>query len=240
MDIQTGILITSDNIKIAYNHFKNGFKTVVILAHGWFMSKDSNAFKSISEDFAKSYDVICFDFRGHCKSSGFYTFGAKETRDLKAVINYAKEQYDKIYLIGFSLGSLVSINYCAKNVGVDKLIAVSAPVMFEKIENNVFSPNAFIPTLKKFELKRWCSIRFNLPFMKKPKPIKLVRKIGIPVFFIAGECDPIIESWHNEKLFNVAKDPKRELVIKHGKHAEDLYLEQKEVFMNACCEWLEG
>lgn len=240
MKISNGILITTDDIKIAYNHFNTGHKEVVILAHGWFMSKDSKAFLKMSEDFSKYYDVICFDFRGHCKSSGLYTFGARETKDLSAVVDYAKKQYDKVYLIGFSLGSLISINYCAKNSDVDKLIVVSAPVSFEKIENNVFSPNAFIPTLKKFELKRWLSIRFNSPFLKKPKPIKQVRKIEIPVFFIAGESDPIIKCWHNKKLFSVAKNPKRELIIEKGKHAEDLYLEKSEIFMNACLKWLES
>lgn len=240
MNVSTGKLITSDNIKIAYNHYKNGHKKVLVIAHGWFMGKDSKAFKLICEDFSKFYDVVCFDFRGHCKSSGFYTFGAEETKDLSCVVDYAKSQYDEIYLIGFSLGSLISINYCAKNKSVDKLIAVSSPVMFEKIENNVFSPNAFIPTLKKFELVRWLSIRFVSPFMKKPKPIKLVRKLGIPVFFIAGENDPIIKCWHNKKLFSVAKSPKKELIISKGKHAEDLYLEHKELFLKKCIDWLES
>lgn len=240
MNISNGILITSDDVKIAYNHIKTGHKEVVIIAHGWFMSKDSKAFLKMCEDFSEKYDVICFDFRGHCKSSGFYTFGAKETSDLSAVVKYAKEQYEKIYLIGFSLGSLISINYCAKNKDIDKLIVVSSPVLFEKIENNVFSPNAFVPTLKKFEFKRWFSIRFKSPFLKKPKPIKLVRKISIPIFFIAGENDPIIKSWHNKKLFSVAKSPKKEMVIKNGKHAEDLYLECKDIFMSACLNWLES
>jgi alpha-beta hydrolase superfamily lysophospholipase len=240
MIIESGILKTSDNIKIAYNHFQSGHDTVLIIAHGWFMSKDSKAFKQMSEEFSSYFDVICFDFRGHSKSSGFYTFGAEETNDLSSVVNFAKKNYNKIYLLGFSLGSLISINYCAKNSDIDKLIAVSAPVLFEKIENNVFSPNAFIPTLKKFELLRWLSIRFKSPFMKKPKPIKLIRKIKCPIFLIAGEKDPIIKTWHNKKLYNVAKEPKSELIINNGRHAEDLFLEQKDIFMPACINWLNS
>ena len=240
MNICSGILTTSDNIKIAYNHISCGHDSILVIAHGWFMSKDSAAFREMSNDFSKNFDVICFDFRGHSKSSGFYTFGARETADLSAVIDYAKQKYNKIYIIGFSLGSLISVNYCAKNSDVDKLILVSAPVLFDKIENNVFSPKAFIPTIKKFELKRWFSIRFLSPFLSKPKPVKLIRKINIPTLFIAGEFDPIIKLWHNDRLYKIAKCIKKKIVIPKGKHAEDLYLEQKEFFLKSCIEWLEN
>ncbi len=231
-------LITSDNINIACNHFINGYKKVLIIAHGWFMSKNSKAFLQMSKDFCKFYDVISFDFRGHCESSGLYTFGAEETKDLEAVVDYASEIYNEIYLIGFSLGSLISINYCANSEKITKLIVVSAPVNFQKIENNIFSPNAFIPTLKKLELKRWFSIRFKLPFAKKPEPVKIVNKINIPIFFIAGEKDPIIRQWHNSALYTLANNPKKILVFKNGKHAEDIYLENKDIFIKNCVDWL--
>jgi len=238
MEYTSGVVRTKDNVNIAFNHYEHGCDTVLVIAHGWFMGKDSNAFLQICEDFSKFYDVISFDFRGHCKSSGLYTFGANETNDLEAVVNYAKIKYGKIYLMGFSLGSLVSINYCSSNDCINKLIVVSAPVSFDKIENNVFSPNAFIPTFKKFELKRWTSIRFKLPFAKKPEPVKLVKNINIPIYFIAGENDPIIKCWHNHELFENANNPKKELVVKNGKHAEDIYLENKELFTDTCMHWL--
>ena len=230
-------LITEDNIKIACNYFKNGHDRVLIIAHGWFMSKDAKAFMLMSEDFCKYFDVITFDFRGHCSSSGEYTFGAKETRDLKVVVDFAHKNYQKVFLIGFSLGSLISIDYCAKYKDIDKLIVVSAPIDFKFIENNFWSPNAVIPTFRKFELKRWFSIRCRLPFSRKPSPIRLVKKIKIPTYFIAGENDPIIKSWHNEKLFQHANYPKAEFVYKNGKHAEDIYLENRQNFINNCVDW---
>lgn len=240
-NLKSGFLVTDDDVKIAYNHISKGRDTVLVIAHGWFMSKDSWAFLKIAESFAKYYDVITFDFRGHCKSSGKYTFGYKETKDLSAVVDYAKQNYRKVYLMGFSLGSLISIDYCAKrNNNVDKLVLVSAPTDFKKIENNVFSPNAFIPTLKKFEFKRWTSIRFSSPFKNKPVPIDLVGKISVPIFFIGGEKDPIIRIWHNHELFEHANGAKKELVIERGKHAEDIYLENEDLFVNTCIDWLNG
>ena len=117
---------------------------------------------------------------------------------------------------------------------------VSAPTDFKKIENNVFSPNAFIPTLKKFEFKRWTSIQFTHPFKRKPVPIEQIGKVSMPVLLIGGTNDPIIRIWHNRELFNKANEPKKELIINGGKHAEDIYLENKEIFVNSCIEWLSG
>lgn len=239
-NINTGFVTTEDNIKIAYNHYLSGHNTVLIVAHGWFMSKDSLAFKAIAKSFENNFDVITFDFRGHFKSNGLYSFGHNETKDLSAIVDYAKTRYKQIYLMGFSLGSLISIDYCANNDNIEKLILVSAPTDFKKIENNVFSPNAFIPTLKKFEFKRWTSIQFTHPFKRKPVPIEQIGEVSIPVLLIGGTNDPIIRIWHNRELFHKANEPKKELIINGGKHAEDIYLENKEIFVNSCIEWLRG
>lgn len=237
---EEGYVFTSDGVKIAYNSYKTGKNTVLIIAPGWFMSKDSHAFIQISNSFCKNYDVINFDFRGHCKSGGRYTFGRDEIWDLSAIVDFARKTYKNIYLMGFSLGALISLNYCASNNNIDKLIAVSAPTDFWKIENNVFSPNAFIPTLKKFEFKRWTSIRFKSPFYNKIKPIDVVDKIvSTPIYFIAGENDPIIKPWHNHLLFKKAIVPKKEILVFRGKHAEDIYLENKDFFVETCLKWLD-
>lgn len=240
-EVLEGHVQTSDNVSIAYDVYKASHDEVVILAHGWFMTKNSNAFSQMAEDFSKYYDVIVLDFRGHGKSSGKYTFGSKEVEDIKPIINYAKQNYKKVYLIGFSLGSLISVDYCSKNNNVDKLILVSAPTDFDKIENNVFSPNAFVPTLRKFEYKRWTSIRFSLSSLKrnKIKPINEIKNIKIPTLFIAGENDPIIYKWHNSMLYDASiTENKQAILIKKGKHAEDLYLEAPQTFIDTCVNWL--
>lgn len=233
-------LKTSDNIKIAINHFENGFKNVVILAPGWFMTKDSKVFSSLSDILGKNLDVISFDFRGHGKSKGFYTFSAKEERDLESVINYAKDKYEKIYLIGFSLGGAISALYCGKNDVVNKLILVSSPSEFGKIENRFYSPHAFIPTLKKFELRRWLSVRPSLIMHKKEKPIDFIEKIKCPILFIGGRLDPTVYFWHIEELYKKAKCEKKLKVFDDGLHAEDLFLDFKEEFIEEINTFFRG
>ena len=90
-------LKTKDKINIGVNYYKNNFNEVLIVAPGWCMTKDSDAFVKISERFSEYFDILTLDFRGHGKSSGFYTFSAKEIIDLDAVVQFAKSQnYQKI------------------------------------------------------------------------------------------------------------------------------------------------
>jgi len=234
------ILRTSDNTRIAVNHLKTGHNSVIIIAPGWFMTKDCREFLKISEEFSKCFDVIAMDFRGHGKSSGFYTFTAKETLDLKTVVNYAKKQYEKIYLAGFSLGGSLCLIHSAIEQDVNKVIVVSAPRSFKEIENRMWKKEAWLPTLKKFELSRWCSIRPSLIPEEKIKPIDIIEKIQTPTLFIAGEKDPTVYPWHTESLYKKATCPKQYELFENCYHAEDLFLQNQERFISTCSQFLQS
>ena len=228
---------TQDNVQIALNNYCNDKDEVVIIAPGWCMTKDSKAFKQISEMFVPKFDVITFDFRGHGKSGGFYTFSAKENLDLQAVLDFAKN-YKKIYLVGFSLGGAVVLIEAANNKRIHKVIAVSAPCDFDKIENFMWKKEAWGETFKKFELERFLSIRPGLIMHKKIRPIDVVDKIEVPTLFIAGKKDPTVYSWHTKQLCDKAICPKAFKLFENGFHAEDLYLHFKDEFSRICLEWL--
>ncbi len=230
---------TKDNINIAINYYRNNHDEVVIVAPGWCMTKDSEAFCKISEMFAKFYDVISFDFRGHGKSGGFYTFTSKEIMDMDCVVRFArKNNYKKIYLAGFSLGAAISIIYASKSRFIDKVIAVSAPADFDKIENEMWKKEAWGETFKKFELERFASIRPYPIFLKKIKPIDVMNKIKAPTLFVAGENDPTVHPWHTKELYEKAVCPKKYKEYKNGCHAEDLFLHFEEDFSKLCLEFL--
>lgn len=89
--------------------------------------------------------------------------------------------------MGFSLGAAQVLIHGAKYNDVDKIIAVSAPSDFDKIENQIWRKEAFIPTFKKFELKRWVSIRPSFIIHKKIKPIDNIKEIKVPTLFYCGE-----------------------------------------------------
>lgn len=232
-------LETKDKIDIAINYYQNGHEEVVIVAPGWCMTKDSDAFCQISEMFAGYFDVISFDFRGHGKSGGMYTFSAKELMDMDSVVRFArKNKYKKIYLAGFSLGAAVAIIYASKSIFIDKVIAVSAPTDFDKIENQMWKKEAWGETFKKFELERFASIRpYPVP-LEKTKPIDVADKIKVPTLFVAGEKDPTVHTWHTKELYEKATCKKAYKEYPNGCHAEDLFLHFKEDFSKLCLDWL--
>ena len=232
-------LTTKDKIDIAINYYSNGQDKVVVIAPGWCMTKDSDAFCKISEMFAKYFDVISFDFRGHGKSGGMYTFSAKELVDMDTVIRFArKNNYKNIYLIGFSLGAAIALIYASKSRFIDKVIAVSAPTDFNKIENQMWKKEAWGETFNKFELNRFLSIRPYPILLKKTKPIDIVDKIKAPTLFIAGEKDPTVHPWHTKELYDKAICSKKYKEYKNGCHAEDLFLHFKDDFSKLCIDWL--
>lgn len=231
-------LQTPDNVKIAINHHKKGNEEVLIIAHGWFMTKDSSYFTDMANVFSEDFDIISMDFRGHGKSSGFYTFTSKEPMDLKAVVDYAKNQYKKIYLIGFSLGGALALIHSAIEKNVDKVIAVSAPHSFIKIENQMWRKEAWWHSFRKFEFIRWITVRPSLIIGKKIRPIDIVSKIEVPTLFIAGEKDVTVHAWHSKSLYRLAKCKKHFELFEGCCHAEDLFFQKRGKFINTCKKWL--
>lgn len=238
IDKQEIYLKTSDGIKIAFNHYRTGHDEVLVIAHGWFMTKDSKFFFDMSNVLSKSFDVITLDFRGHGKSSGFYTFTSKEPLDLKVVVDYAKKQYKKVYLLGFSLGGALVLIHSANEKNVDRIIAVSPPYSFRKIENEMWRKEAWLGYFRKFELKRFFLVRPCPIIQKKIRPIDIVDKIEAPTLFIAGDTDPIIHAWHTKSLFDKATCKKHFELFKNCNHAEDLFLQDRDKFLSLCKQWL--
>lgn len=237
--MQEIILKTKDGIKTAVNYYNNGKEKAIIIAPGWFMTKDSKYFKEISEVFAENFDVITIDFRGHGKSSGFYTFTRKEENDLNTVTDFAKNRYKTVYGAGFSLGAAVLINVAAERPGdISKIIAVSAPSCFEKIENNIWKKEAWLMTVQKYEPARWFSIRPSLPFGKKTRPIDTVDKLKCPALFIAGDKDPTVSPKHTKALYDKAVCKKRYELFENCCHAEDLFIQDRKKFVRVCTDWL--
>lgn len=234
------ILITSDKTEIAINEFKTGHEEVLIIAPGWFMCKDSKPFNNMSLDFSKYFDVITINFRGHCRSSGHFTFTSKEYDDLNTVINYARKTYKKIYVAGFSLGSATAVITQEKYKNADKIILVSPPDDFDTIENHVWKKEAYIPTLQKCELKTWLNIRPGQFWLEKTKPVDVIEKISpTPILIIAGTKDPTIYVKHSQNLFKKAKEPKNIIIFGDSIHAEDIYLKNPQRFISICSKWLK-
>ena len=77
---------TSDHIKIAVHHYRSNHSSLIIIAHGFYNSKDALLLKDLAGELTSKYDVIMFDFRGHGKSGGLFHWTSREYLDLLAVL----------------------------------------------------------------------------------------------------------------------------------------------------------
>lgn len=235
----SGKLPTSDGQRIAFHHYKNGHDCLVIVAHGFYNSKDSELIQELIKSLLDTYDVFAFDFRGHGKSSGLFTWSAKEPEDLKAVLKYLAGKYKKCGLIGFSYGGAISIIALAQARGVDSLVCVSSPSDQSKIdyhfwqldwENDVWY-NLILPNGRRNK-----GIRPGPFWLKKIKPIDALPSLEIPVMFIHGDKDWVIKPWHSEKMRAAAKNGELK-IIPGGKHAEFLMRRHADELVTAIKNW---
>lgn len=186
------------------------------------------------------YDVIIFDFRGHGKSSGLYTWSVKEHLDLDAVIDYAKTQgYEHTGILAFSLGAAVAINEAAARNDIDSMVLVSCPSRFENINYYFWEPGMFSDLKDNVECK-WegKGARCASIFIKKEAPIDSVRLINkTALFFIQGDSDWVVKCGHAKRLYEAAPTKKRIEIIKGGLHAERLLQFHYDIMRKMILDW---
>lgn len=235
----SGYFVTSDKHKVYYDQYKSNHKKVVIIAHGFFNSKQAILLKQLGESLRNEYDVILFDFRGHGQSEGFFYWTAKEYLDLLGIVEFARESYDKIGLIGFSLGAATGIIAASKTMSINSIISISAPVEFAKIDYRFWEFDVKNDLLYNLfgEGKYGKGVRPGPFWHKKEKPLEIVKRIKTPIFYIHGDADWIIRHWHSEELYKNTAAFKRLSIIKNGPHAEHLFREHKDEMLRLIREW---
>lgn len=229
---------TIDGVQISCDLYqKAGRDTVVVICPGFFQSKDTPTFQRLAGVLADSRDVLAMDFRGHGRSSGLYTFSAKECIDLEAVLDWARQRYQRIGILGFSLGAAIAINTLSKRQDhVQSLIAVSAPATFEEIEFKWWTPEAMRTGLDGLEPGAGC--RPGNLLLKKERPTEHLQKLKpMPIFFIHGSRDVIVGVEHSRRLYAVASEPKRLEIIEGGSHAEALFRSDPTRFCDLVNVW---
>lgn len=187
------------------------------------------------------YDVIIFDFRGHGKSGGIYTWSAKEDMDLDAVMDYAKDSgYKHIGILAFSLGAAAALNEAAHREGIDSMVLMSCPSNFQNIDFRFWEPGMLADLKDNIDCK-WegKGAKTASIFMKKEAPIDSVRCIkNTAIFFIQGDNDWIVNVRHAKKLYNAAITNMKKLeIIKSGLHAERLLQFHYDIMRKMILDW---
>jgi pimeloyl-ACP methyl ester carboxylesterase len=240
--MQEIFLKSSDGKRIAVNyHPKDGDK-VIVLAHGFFNNKDAYLFREIARELNKHFAVVAFDFRGHGKSSGLFTWTSREGNDLKAVLDYTCGLgYKKLGLAGFSLGAALSLIAASHDKRIDSVMAVSAPCSFWGINMHFWEREMLNDMMLNLGAKgKGKGIRPGNIFLKKVKPIDIVDKITVPVYFFHGENDWIIKPYHSTRLFEKALCEKKITIMPGTGHAEKIFDVKAKEFIDECVKWFDN
>ncbi|MBM3244333.1 MAG: alpha/beta hydrolase [Candidatus Omnitrophica bacterium] len=238
--IISGTLSTPDHQRIAYDYYNAGHKKIVVIAHGFFNSKDAVLIRKLKDYLIDSYDIFIFDLRGHGKSTGLFTWTSKEHIDLETVMDYVKQKYDKIGIIGFSYGAAISIQYISEHDSIASLVAISAPYDSMKIDYHFWNLDIENDILFNLgEGGRNKGIRPGPFWLKKKRPVDLVGTLKCPVFYIHGEKDWVTSYRQSEKLYEKTNSKKKIEIIKGGSHAEYLLRKNPEAFVGMIKDWFK-
>ena len=178
-------LILSDGDFLDLDWRKQGSEKLVIIQHGLEGASDRSYVLGMAKHFYDhDYDVLAWNFRGCSgemnRAVRFYHSGA--TDDLAEVVDHALPEYNKIYLIGFSLGGNMTLKYLGEAERSSKIkaaVAVSTPLDLSKGADNLSTNRGkiyerrFLRTLiKKVQEKAKA-----MPGKINPKPLANIKTI---------------------------------------------------------------
>ncbi len=228
-------VVNRSGIRISIGRRAAGRGRAVIVAPGFFTSFETKTFRRMISDLSKSFDVIGMDFRGHGRSGGAYTFSARESEDLKAVVDFARGRYSKVGVLGFSYGGAIAILEAAEHRNVDSLACAGSPMAPEEIEFHWWKPEAFRLGVVKFE---WGNgVRPGNPFLPKKRAIDALASLESPIFFLHGDIDPTVGARHSRLMHEAARGRKKLKIFENGSHAEDLYRKYPAEFISEITRW---
>jgi predicted alpha/beta-fold hydrolase len=122
--VKKATLHLEDGDFLDYDHWQNGSDKLVIISHG--LEGDSRrpyVLGMAHAYYREGYDVVAWNYRGCSgrvnKKPRLYHSGA--TDDLDAVVNAFKDKFNKIILIGFSLGGNLTLKYLGENRDYSKI-----------------------------------------------------------------------------------------------------------------------
>lgn len=233
---------TEDQIPIAANLYLNSkqspaSKRLIIVAPGFSQYKDSVSLRALGDTLCTLADILVVDFRGTGKSGGRYFFGAKEYQDLHPILSWGRAHYERITLLGFSLGAYTAVRcgYSYPNL-LDQLCLVACPTQFEAIVKSGLFISHYIKLLTNppvLQIPAQNSIRFRWgwPFSEKPNASALAKHIQLPAAFLQSEHDSLVAPHLTQSVYESYAGTKTITTVPGSLHAEALFLKNPKEFM---------
>jgi len=203
------------------------------------------AFQVLIKKLLNEYDLFLFDFRGHGQSSGLFTWMSREEAEVHAVLQHLESHYDRIGIIGFSLGGSIVLNVLSQvpEYNVHSFVCISAPSDFYKTDIlklwQLDWENDVVYHLLSKEGRTGRGVRPGPLWLTKKRPLDYVEKLQVPVLYMYGSLDWIVKPHHGMLLYNKTKSPKKINIIEQGPHAEFLLRKYPQTISEDVYNWFQ-
>lgn len=205
---------------------------VIIVCHGFPYEPGSvidKGYGELAEFFSKIAPTLIFDFSGCGKSFGI--FGIKNwIGDVKKIA----EKFEKVSLLGYSLGGLIAIEAGKELKNLEKLVAISTPI--PEIFNEERIKLMFENAVKIMRLGSFERFREEMRIASELNPKRSIKKIMVPKLIVHGTKDEVVPFECGEEIYESAEEPKAFLKVIGGNH----FLRKELKVMQLVSEWLEG
>ena len=209
-------------------------KASIIVVHGYKGHYAGDYGMVLPEYKAQGYNVLTFRHRAHGESGGKYiTFGAKEHKDLLAVIDFHNKNYGEIplFISGISMGA--STVLYASNQDLPKNVkALSADCGFtspyeivSKVVSDTLHFNAKFLT---WGANLWCKLLAGFD-MKKYNTEEVLKTAKRPILFIHGEADDFVPCEMTIRGYNACTSEKELLIVEGAGHGMSYVVDKERV-----------
>ena len=219
-------LVTEDGVPIDAAHLPGDQRLAIVLAHGFTLNWQRPSVWRVARQLSKHGGVVTFDFRGHGRSGGLSTLGDREIWDVGVAVAYARELgYQRIAVVGFSMGASIVLRYAGLIGGIDAVVSVSGPGRWyyrgtksmRRVHWAVERRVGRILTRKLLNTRissgRWDPVPV-------PPADAAAQIAPVPLLIVHGDQDGYFPIEHATQLYEAANEPKELWIVPGFGHAE--------------------
>ncbi|MBQ8345556.1 MAG: alpha/beta hydrolase [Clostridia bacterium] len=216
---------------------------IELLLHGYRGSAERDLSGGVARCFALGHSVLIVDHRASGFSEGhIITFGAKESRDCEAWIQYILTHIDsnaKIILAGVSMGAATILITAAKELpkNVVGVLAdcgyTSAEAIIGKVMRDMKLSDRLLLPFARLGARIYGGFR-----LADAAPIHAMQQCRLPVLFIHGDGDSFVPCDMSRQNFEACTAPKKLVIIPDAAHglcfpvAPEEYVKEAKAFFD--------
>lgn len=173
----------------------------IILSHGYTDNR-MGSLKYVRMYLELGFNCIIYDLRGHGENApDFTTYGVREAKDLKCIIDDTRARYPELRTLGLhgeSLGAATTITVLQYRPEVDFAVADCG---FSDIENvlRLGYRNAHVPTFFVDVADFTGRLRYHYSLLQM-RPIDALDENTVPILFLHGAADDFILPKNSEDM----------------------------------------